>query len=284
MTEPTANPIESPADGCAAVRTPGRRVLPPGVVPLLWVTVTMLLGAKVYCYVFVGAPDLLVVFIAMGLAIAVAKRMDRGASLWTLWSFVLPPLALVLSQLRKVGSTSKLSVGRLIVRTTIVVALMAAVFFGNRTDAVWLRASQAMPEIQEYLLTTLGYDVQLNGSRLEVYHDSPTGSFGKHVIVSPAAGFPFAGSVLMSSLLFAACLYRSGSFVIVSMAVMGLIIGIGGDILGRLFGNLMLIEGMGAEINPSLMFILQLAAVYALAAKVGWETTCEEFPTEPLAS
>ena len=291
MTDSADNPFQPPDDESAAERrpsSPGRQRPPAAVHALLWVGAVLLLGVKVYSYVVISAPDLLVVFVAMGLSISLAKRMRRRAVLWTLWSFVFPGIAIVMSQLRRPGSTSELRAGRLVLRVGVVFALI----FGCMFVSHWARFSattiDAMGKTQAYLLTTMGYYSYYTPYSVnyedEVEEDGRL--VDKQLRFTGTGGFSSATDILAASFLLAACLYRSGSFAMVSMVIVGLIVGVGGEILARLMfhvGGIWSLDNSGSIIaavmqNMGLMFIVQLAVVYAFAARIGWQTACEEFP------
>lgn len=274
MSETTENPFQSP-ERCDAVAVHGG--LSSGVVALLWVGAIVLLGLKALAWVFVTAPDLLVVFIAAGLAMSLTRRMRRRVALWTAWSFAIPGVALVLSQLRRPGSETPFRLGRFLVRIGVVLALVVALFVA----AGWAQfnpiVTDAAGEMQAYLLTACGYSAH--------YEDSYVRSASATMMI---LGDPFArtAGVLMMAIAAAGLLYRSGTLAIVTMVVAGLVVGLGGDILGTLLFFIAQVRSMeeGSSLfvqvasNTRLIFLFQLAIVYAIAARIGWETACEEHP------
>lgn len=291
MSESTDHPNRAPENDSPATREPGAgRSFRLAVIVVLWLATLCGVAFKIRAWVFVAAPDLLAVFVAIGLAVAAVRRMRRRASLWAIWSFVLPPVALVLSQFRRSGSESQLRKGRLIVRTAIVLALVVGCFALSSFCRYSATATDAMGKSQEYLLTTIGYYAYYEkGSvrvELDMERDGMETVAAARLIVFPA--FPAVADVLAMSLLMAACLYRSGSFIIVSMAVVGLVVGLGGDVLGMLIYNLGALRviadrssilGLVMQ-NHGLFVIFQMLIVYVLAARAAWETVCEEYPKE----
>lgn len=282
MTVDETNPYKPPGGEAAAVRPPGPSA---AVIAILWIVALVLLAAKLYGYVFVAAPDLLRAFVAVALAVALADRMQRRTGLWTIWSYILPPVALVLSQLRPPGSPKKPK-WPVVLHISIAVVLAMVVFVAATFIARSTAVQDAMGELQAYLLVTCGY-----------YTDYAQGSlhYNENVAVRLVIdSLADLRNILFFGMLSAAFLYRMGPRVIGVMFVAALLIGVGGDILGSLLFNiveLQRIELRGGSMmpvdlplwksivgNPNVHYLMQGALVYGVAANMAWKFACKEYP------
>ncbi|REJ66472.1 MAG: hypothetical protein DWQ31_14605 [Planctomycetota bacterium] len=283
MSETDHNPFEAPEvdAGPSTGTDAGRLTGPPTIlIALSWLGALLLLGGKLWGYATIGASDLLASFFALGLAIALARRMKRRAALWATWSFALPQLALVLSQFRPPGSASRHPAVRIVLRGAVALLVAVACYFTWYLDSVQTWLQTAMGETQAFLLTTWGYYTRFDDPTL--VHENV-----RFVMLAP---FASTLACMLFGLNVATFLYRTSHGLLLQMWVVGLVVGAVGDTVSQMMLVIAAhrtVAGESAllcELLGSAPFILlfQMLIIFGIAGRIAWHFTCDEYPRDVL--